>query len=118
MYWTIRWLINALALMLLPYVITSIRVDNFLGALIAALFIGLVNAVIRPVALILTLPLNILTLGLFTFVINALLFWMVGSVVRGFYVPGFWSAFFGALVYSILSYLIGALILKRSRGAG
>ena len=101
MHLLLRWIINAAALMLLPYVITAIRVDSFVTALIAALFIGLINAVIRPLAILITLPVNILTLGLFTLVINALLFWFVGSVVSGFVVAGFWAAFFGALVVSI-----------------
>ena len=115
MHLLLRWIINAAALMLLPYVITAIRVDSFVTALIAALFIGLINAVIRPLAILITLPVNILTLGLFTLVINALLFWFVGSVVSGFVVAGFWAAFFGALLYSIISYAIGALVLKSER---
>jgi putative membrane protein len=115
MHLLLRWIINAGALMLLPYVITSIRVDNFVAALVAALFIGLVNAVIRPIAILITLPINILTLGLFTLVINALLFWLVGSFVKGFYVESFWAAFFGALLYSLITYAVGALIFKREQ---
>jgi putative membrane protein len=115
MHLLLRWIINAAALMLLPYVITAIHVDSFVTALIAALVIGLINAVIRPLAILITLPINILTLGLFTLVINALLFWFVGNVVSGFVVAGFWAAFFGALLYSIISYAIGALVLKSER---
>jgi putative membrane protein len=114
----IIWVINALALLALPYIFDSIRIEGFYTALITALVLGLVNALIRPILIVLTLPLNILTLGLFTFVINGLLFWFVASFVKGFYVAGFWPAFWGALVYSIVSWAMSALILgERGRGA-
>ncbi|HWP57974.1 MAG TPA: phage holin family protein [Candidatus Acidoferrales bacterium] len=106
----LRWLINAVTLLLIAHLFASIEVAGFGAALIAALILGLVNAVIRPVLLIATLPINILTLGLFTFVINALLFWLVASFVEGFEVGGFWSAFFGALAFSIISALLSLLI--------
>ena len=108
----LRWVINALALLALPYVFESIRVESFYAALITALVLGLLNAAIRPILIVLTLPINILTLGLFTFVINGLLFWFVASFVKGFYVAGFWPAFWGALVYSIVSWALSALILS------
>jgi putative membrane protein len=110
----ITWLINALALLALPYLFTSIHVDTFTTALIAALVLGLVNTLIRPLLVLLTLPVTLLTLGLFIFVINGLLFWFVGSFVKGFAVGGFWAGVFGAIVYSIISWLLSALILKRS----
>lgn len=114
----ISWVINALALLALPYLFGSIRIEGFYTALITALVLGLVNALIRPILIVLTLPLNILTLGLFTFVINGLLFWFVASFVKGFYVAGFWPAFWGALVYSIVSWALSALILgERQPGA-
>ena len=91
----IRWALNALALMLLPELLASIRVDSYSAALVSALLLGLVNALIRPLLILVTLPITLLTLGLFTLVINALLFWMVGNVVGGFHVPGFWPAFWG-----------------------
>lgn len=106
------WLINAVALLALPYLMSSITVDSIAAALIAALLLGLVNTVIRPLLVLLTLPVTLLTLGLFIFVINALLFWLVGSFVRGFHVAGFWSAFFGAILYSIISWALSALILR------
>ena len=105
------WIINALALFALPYIFESIRVDSFYTALITALALGLVNALIRPVLILLTLPINILMLGLFTFVINGLLFWFVASFVKGFFVAGFWPAVWGAIVYSIISWALSALIL-------
>jgi putative membrane protein len=105
------WIINALALLALPYIFGSIRVDSFYAALIAALVLGLVNALIRPVLIVLTLPINILMLGLFTFVINGLLFWFVASFVTGFVVGGFWPAVGGAIVYGIISWALSALVL-------
>src|SRR5258708_38681318 len=95
------WLINALALLALPYIVPSVQVDSFYTALIAALLLGFVNTLIRPLIVLLTLPATVLTLGLFIFVINGLLFWFVASFVKGFSVAGFWSAFFGAIVYAL-----------------
>jgi putative membrane protein len=107
------WLINAIALFLLPYVFPWVRVDSIPAALVAALVLGLVNALIRPLLVLLTLPVTIVTLGLFIFVINGLLFWLVGSFVDGFHVNGFWSGVFGAIVFSIISWLLSALLLPR-----
>ena len=109
----ITWLINALALLALPYIFTSIHVDTFVTALVAALVLGLINTLIRPLLVLLTLPVTLLTLGLFIFVINGLLFWAVGSFVEGFHVGGFWSAVFGAIVYSIISWLLSALLMPK-----
>ncbi|OGA04374.1 MAG: hypothetical protein A2W68_19220 [Betaproteobacteria bacterium RIFCSPLOWO2_02_64_14] len=104
------WIINAVALLALPYVFDSIRIDGFYTALIAALILGLINAVIRPILVLLTLPLTLITLGLFIFVINGLLFWFVASFVKGFHVAGFWPAVFGAIVYSLISWAATALL--------
>ena len=104
------WLLNALALLALPYLFSSIQIDNFYTALIGALVLGLVNAIIRPVLVLLTLPVTVLTLGLFILVINGLLFWFVASFVEGFHVSGFWSAFFGAIVYAIISWALSSLL--------
>jgi putative membrane protein len=111
----LRWLINAAALFVLPYLVTSIEVKDSYVALIVALLLGLINAVIRPVLILLTLPVTIVTLGLFILVINALLFWFVASFVDGFHVAGFWSAFWGAIVYSLVSWAVSALLLKEPR---
>ena len=108
------WLINALALLALPYIFSSIKVESFYAALIVALILGLINAVIRPVLVLLTLPLTILTLGLFIFVINGLLFWFVASFVDGFQVSGFWAAFFGAILYSLITWAANALLFEKS----
>ena len=110
------WIINALSLLALPYLFVSIRVDSFYTALIVALVLGLINAVIRPVLVLLTLPLTIVTIGLFVFVINGLLFWFVASFVKGFVVAGFWPAMFGAIVYSLISWAATALLLGGKRG--
>lgn len=107
------WLINAAALLLLPFLLSSIRVDSVPAALVAALILGLINTFIRPLLILLTLPATLLTLGLFVFVINGLLFWFVGSFVTGFHVAGFWPAFFGAILYSIISWALSALLLNR-----
>jgi putative membrane protein len=108
------WLINALALLALPYVFPWVKVDTFGAALIAALVLGLINTLIRPLLILLTLPVTLLTLGLFIFVINGLLFWWVGSFVAGFHVGGFWSGVFGAIVYSLISWLLSSLLPKKS----
>jgi len=104
-------LINAAALLALPYLMSSITVDSIPTALIAALILGLINTFVRPLLILLTLPATLVTLGLFIFVINGLLFWFVGSFVEGFHVAGFWSAFFGAILYSIISWALSALLL-------
>jgi putative membrane protein len=109
----LTWLINAIALIALPYVFTSITVDSFVTALLVAIVMGFVNAIIRPILVILTLPATILTLGLFIFVINGLLFWAVGSFWPGFHVNGFWAGVFGAIVYSIISWILSAILMPR-----
>ena len=106
------WLINAIALIAVAYFMPSISVTSFGAALVAGLVLGLVNAVIRPVLVLLTLPVTILTLGLFIFVLNGLLFWAVAEWVQGFAVAGFWPAVFGAIVFSIVSWLLSALVLR------
>ena len=107
----LTWIINAVALLALPYVISSITVDSLWTALVVAVVLGFVNSIIRPILVILTLPATLLTLGLFIFVINGLLFWWVGSFVQGFAVMGFWPGVFGAIVYSVVSWLLSHLLL-------
>jgi len=109
----IAWIINALALFALPYVFTGIHVTNFISALIAALVLAIINTIIRPILVLLTLPVTILTLGLFIFIINGLLFWFVGSIDLGFRVDDFWTGVFGYIVYSVISWLLSALLLPR-----
>jgi len=106
------FLINAVALLAVAYLLPGVTVSNFVTALVAALVLGLVNAVIRPLLILLTLPVTVLTLGLFIFVINGLLFWFVGSFISGFVVEGFWWGVAGAIVYSVISWALAALLLK------
>ena len=105
------WLINAVALIAVAYLLPGIAVSDFVTALVAALVLGLVNAIIRPILVLLTLPATLLTLGLFIFVINGLLFWFVGTFISGFVVAGFWPGVFGAIGYSIVSWALSALLL-------
>ncbi len=107
----IVWILNALSLLALPYILPGISVRGLGSALIVALVLGLINAVLRPVLVVLTLPVTILTLGLFIFVINALLFWLAAQLVSGFAVSGFWPALFGSIVYSLISWLLISLFL-------
>jgi putative membrane protein len=113
----LTWVVNALALLIITYIVPSIHIRSFGTALIVALVLGLINAVLRPVLILLTLPVTILTLGLFILVVNALCFWLCASLLKGFEVSGFWSAFFGSILYSIVSWLLSALIFgNRSIG--
>jgi putative membrane protein len=107
------WLVNTLALIAVAYLMPSITVSSFGSALVGALILGLVNAIIRPVLVLLTLPATVLTLGLWIFVINGLLFWFVGSFVPGFVVHGFWAGVIGSILFSIVSWLLSTLVLKR-----
>lgn len=106
----VRWIIMTLAILFAAYTIDGIRVSGFLSAFAAAAALGILNAVFRPILIILTLPINILTLGLFTFVINALMLKLAAAIIPGFDVYGFWAAVFGALLISIVSWLINTLI--------
>ncbi len=105
----IRLVVNAIALIAVAYVVPGIHVSGIAGALVAALVLGIVNAIVRPILIIVSLPLELLTLGLFTLVINALCFWLVGALHVGLYVDGFWPAFWGALVMTIVSWLLSLL---------
>ncbi len=106
------WLVNTAALIAVAYLLPGVQVATFAAALVAALVLGLVNAVIRPILILLTLPATVLTLGLFIFVINGLLFWLVGSFIQGFVVAGFWWGVAGAIVFSLISWLLSALVLR------
>jgi putative membrane protein len=113
----IKWLLSALALLAVAYLYSGVQVASFGSALIAAAVIGLLNMIVRPVLVVLTLPVTIVTLGLFLFVINALLFWAASGLLGGFHVSGFLAALIGSLLYSLLGLLIesalGGLLSKR-----
>jgi putative membrane protein len=106
------WILNAIALWLVTLIVPGVQVEDELSAFIAAVVLGLVNTLVKPVLIILTLPITVLTLGLFLLVINALLFWGVGELLPGFNVDGFWWAMLGALVYSLLTWAMSALLPK------
>ncbi len=106
----IIWVLNAVALMAVAYFMPQIKVTSFVSALIAAFALGFVNTLIRPVLTLLTLPISVLTLGFFYLVINGLLFWMVGKLLNGFTVDGFWAAVFGGLLYGLISWALAMII--------
>lgn len=101
-----KWLLSAAALLLVAYVYNGVVIQSFGAALIAAFVIGLLNTFVRPILLVLTLPVTVLTLGLFLFVLNALMFWAAASVLDGFQVRGFLAALVGSLLYSVLGIVI------------
>jgi len=109
----LRWLILTVAIIFTSYLSGGIHVSGFFSAFFAAAILGILNAFFRPLLLLLTLPLNILTLGLFTFVINAIMLMMASGVIPGFQVHGFWSAVFGSLLISIISWLLTSFIGNR-----
>lgn len=104
------WLLNAVSLLAVAYLLPGVQVSSFTMALVAALVLGLVNTLVRPVLLLLTLPVTMLTLGLFVLVLNGLLFWAVGSILNGFRVDGFWTAVLGAILYSIVSWTLTTVL--------
>lgn len=106
----VRWLMLTVAIMAAAYLLPGIEVSGFFSAFFAAAILGILNALLRPLLLLLTLPLNILTLGLFTFVINALMLMMVSGVISGFHIAGFWSAVFGSLIIGVISWLLTSMI--------
>jgi putative membrane protein len=111
----VRVLVNALAIWLATEIVPGIEARSTTTVLIAALVLGLVNAIVRPILLVLTLPLTLVTLGLFLFVLNALCLWLTSAVVPGFDVRGFWPAFGGALLVSALSWVVNGFVSDRGR---
>lgn len=105
-----KWLLSAIALLFVAYVYPGVQVTSFMSALVAAFVIGLFNMVVRPILVVLTLPVTVLTLGLFLFVINALMFWAAASVLDGFNVRGFSAALVGSLIYSVLGLVIDSAL--------
>jgi putative membrane protein len=111
----LRWLVLTLSIFATSYLLDGIYVSGFMSAFFAAAILGILNAFFRPILLILTLPINILSLGLFTFVLNALLLMMVAGVISGFGIAGFWSAVFGSLLISLISWLLTSFINEQGR---
>ena len=111
----LRWVALTAAVLAASWLLDGIRVDGFLPALLAAGLLGILNAFFRPILIVLTLPINILTLGLFTFLINALLLKIVSGAIPGFEVRGFWTAVIGALIIGLASWLLNAFVGGRGR---
>ena len=109
------WVLNAVALLAVAYLLPSVHVSGFGTALIAALVLGFINTLVRPVLVLLTLPVTLLTLGLFYFILNGLLFWGVGSVLEGFEVGGFWPGVFGGLLYGVIAWALTALLVPNRK---
>lgn len=104
------WILNAVALVAVTWLLPSIQLSGFGSALVAALGLGLINTLVRPVLTLLTLPLTMLTLGIFYLVLNGLLFWFASAVLPGFHVAGFGSALVGAILYGVIAWVLSALI--------
>jgi putative membrane protein len=109
----IKWIVNSTALLVVVHVVSGVTLDNWMTVFAAAVVLGLLNAFLRPVLIFLTLPVTVLTLGLFTLVINAFLFYLAAHLVRGFHVASFGQAFIAALVFSIVSFLLSLFIGPR-----
>ena len=108
----LKWLLSAAALLAVAYLYQGVEVRSFGAALTAAFVIGLFNMLLRPVLVLLTLPVTVLTLGLFLFVINALMFWWAASLLNGFYVSGFGAALLGSLIYSVFGVVIDSALQR------
>ena len=106
----LKWLLSAAALLGVAYIYGGVSVASFSSALVAALVIGLLNMLVRPVLVLLTIPITLVTLGLFLFVINALMFWSASGLLSGFHVNGFWAALIGSLIYSALGLVIDGVL--------
>lgn len=106
----LRWLLLTIAVLVASWLLDGIRVTGLLPAFLAAALLGILNAFFRPLLILLTLPINILTLGLFTFLINALMLKIVSEVITGFEVHGFWTAVFGALIIGSVSWLLNTFV--------
>jgi putative membrane protein len=110
----LTWMLNALALFIVMKLVPGIQIDRFSDLLVATLVIGLLNAFLRPLVILLTLPVNILTLGLFTLVINGVMFYLAAHLVSGFHVTGFGAAFLAALLFSLFSFFLNMLFQTKS----
>ncbi|RJR42932.1 MAG: phage holin family protein [Desulfobacteraceae bacterium] len=111
----VRWIILTASILVASYLIEGIEVKGFFSAFLAAAVLGFLNAFFRPILLILTLPINILSMGLFTFVLNGFLLMMASGVIAGFHVRGFWSAVFGSLLISIVNWFLSSFLASRRK---
>ena len=111
----VRWFVNALALVVVVYTIRGIEVESLFATIVAALVLGIINTFFRPLIIVLTVPFSIATFGGFILVINGFLLWMVSKIVKGFTIQTFWAAFWGALVFSVISYFLNLWINQQGR---
>ena len=111
----LRWFVNIVALITVVHTVPGIRADRFETAVVAALILGLLNVFLKPLVILLTLPINVLSLGFFTLIINGLMFYLAAKIVKGFTITGFWAAFWGAMIFSIISFLLNLFINPQGR---
>ncbi len=107
-----RWVINALSIFIVAHIVKGIEVPTAPTVLIVALVLGIINAFVRPLVILVTLPINILSLGVFTFFINGAMFYLASKIVKGFVITGFWPAFWGYILFSIISFLLSMLVVS------
>jgi len=108
----LRWGISSLSIFIVAHIVRGIEISSTLTVLVVALVIGIINAFLRPLILLITLPINIVTLGIFTLFINGSLFYLVSKIVKGFVITGFWPAFWGYILFSIISFLLSLLVIS------
>ena len=113
MHLILRLIINMIALFVVAYFVPGVHVSGIFGAFIAAVILGIANTIIKPILIVLSLPIEILTLGLFTFIINAVLFWIVGHLGLGLQVHGFWPALWGSIILWLVSWFLSAILVPR-----
>ena len=111
----IKWVINAIAILIVTHIVKGIEVTSPAVAIVAAFVLGIINAFVRPFLIVITLPINLMTLGLFTFFINGFMFYLVSKIVKGFIITGFWPAFFGYILVSIISFLLSLLVVQERK---
>ncbi|MFA5410339.1 MAG: phage holin family protein [Candidatus Omnitrophota bacterium] len=111
-YFLARWVINSLSIFIVAHIVRGIEIPNTATVLVIALVLGIINAFLRPLIILITLPINILTLGIFTLFINGALFYLVSKIVKGFVITGFWPAFWGYILFSIISFLLNFLFIS------
>lgn len=112
MHFLVRWLINAISIFIVAHIVKGIQVPSASVVLVVALVLGIINAFLRPLIILITLPINILTLGIFTLFINGALFYLVSKIVKGFVITGFAPAFWGYILFSIISFLLSLLVFS------
>ena len=111
----LRWFINVISLLVVVNTLKGVEVSSFETLIVAALILGIINAVLRPIIILITLPINMLTLGIFTFFITGFMFYLVSKIIKGFTIESFWSAFWGAFIFSLISFLLSLLIHREGK---